>query len=604
MAGTMADSRLEAGEKPTVEHVTTNDIDADIDADIEAPEARGVEADNIPDAYWLSFRFLGSCASVVLLAVSLYISFSLPASAITVINNSLGPSPSYIWISDAGGIICGVGLLIVGRVGDIVGRRWFLIVGQVVGVAGSVICAKATSINMLIAGSAIYGVASTTQLTFPYIIQELVPNKHRGIVQGVMIIGVLPFAGFGSLIAREFINNPNLGWRWCYWLNVVFNGAALILLVLCYFPPTLHQMHAQLTWQKELKKLDWGGMFFFTAGQVLILLALNWGGSSYPWSSAHIVAPLVLGVAMIVAFVLYEVYVPLEQPLLPIRLLKNVPYVAIVVVAAAGQMVFTSLSILWPEQIEYLYTTDNIKIGWMAITSGLALALAEIVIGPLLKAVGHVRLQLIVATIILTAFLGGLAGATQHTEAMAIAFTTLAGFSSGWMDVITLVANGLVTDPADLGLANGFMGSVKQTIGAISVSIFIAVLQSRVATNMPKDIGAAAVAAGLPSSSVEAAIAAVANGTAAALDAVPGMTSVIEAAIGDGVKTAYASSFKIVYLVALAFSAIAVIASFFTADIDKQMNNYVSRRIGGTVATTDVPKDVTIQHNAHVTELH
>ncbi|CAK7214682.1 hypothetical protein SBRCBS47491_002235 [Sporothrix bragantina] len=587
------DLNIEACEKPVYEQpVAVLETD-----DIEAPEARGVEADDIPDAYWWSFRFIGSCISIILLAISLYISFSLPASAITVINNSLGPSPSYIWISDAGGIICGVGLLIVGRVGDIVGRRYFLIAGQVVGVIGSVVCAKATSINMLIAGSAIYGIASTTQLTFPYIIQELVPNKHRGVVQGAMIVGVLPFAGFGSLIAREFINNPNLGWRWCYWLNVIFNGVALILLTLCYFPPTLKQMHSQLTWQKELKKLDWGGMVLFTAGQVLILLALNWGGSSYPWSSAHIIAPLIIGVAMIVAFVLYEVYVPLEQPLLPLRLLKNIPYVSIVIVAAAGQMVFTSLSILWPQQIEFLYSTNNIQIGWMAITSGLCLAVAEIVIGPLLKVIGRARYQLIIATILLTAFLGGLAGTTQRTEAMAIAFTSLVGFTSGWMDVITLVSNGLVTDPADLGLANGFMGSVKQTIGAVSLSIFVAVLQSRVATNMPKDITTAAVGAGLPSTSVEAAIAAAANGTAAAFDAVPGMNSSIEAAIADGVKTAYASSFKTVYLTSLAFAAIAVIAAFFTADIDKQMNNYVSRRIGGTVATTDVPKDATIEHS-------
>ena len=114
---------------------------------------------------------------------------------------------------------------------------------------------------------------------------------------------------------------------------------------------------------------------------------------------------------------------------------------------------------------------------------------------------------------------------------------------------------------------------------------------------MPKDITAAAVGAGLPDSSVAAAIAAAANGTTAAFDAVPGMTAAIETAIADGVKTAYASSFKTVYLASLAFAAVAVVASVFTADIDKQMNNYVSRRIGGTVATTDVPKDATIEHS-------
>lgn len=133
------------------------------------------------------------------------------------------------------------------------------------------------------------------------------------------------------------------------------------------------------------------------------------------------------------------------------------------------------------------------------------------------------------------------------------------------------------------------------------MSIFVAILQSRVTTNLPRDITSAAVNAGLPDSSVAAAIAAVANGTTAAFDAVPGMNATIEAAILNGVKTAYSSSFSTVYLASIAFAAIAIIASFFTSDIDKQMSNYVSRRIGGTVATSEVPNELTIKH-AHASD--
>lgn len=110
-------------------------------------------------------------------------------------------------------MVTGSGLLLVGRISDIVGRRWFLIGGQFIGIIASVIMAKATSINMLIAGSAIQGFATTTQLTFPFVIQELVPNKHRGYAQAAMLLGCLPFAGFGPVIARSLIQHSSLGWR-------------------------------------------------------------------------------------------------------------------------------------------------------------------------------------------------------------------------------------------------------------------------------------------------------------------------------------------------------------------------------------------------------
>lgn len=132
------------------------------------------------------------------------------------------------------------------------------------------------------------------------------------------------------------------------------------------------------------------------------------------------------------------------------------------------------------------------------------------------------------------------------------------------------------------------------------MSIYVSILQNRIAVNLPKDVTSAAVNAGLPLDSVAAAIEAASNGTAAAMAAVPGMNGAIGLAIADGVKTAWASSFATVYYSSLAFAGIAVIAAFFSVDIDKYMTNYVSRRIGGTVAM-DVAPEKTIK-NVHLTD--
>lgn len=119
-----------------------------------------------------------------------------------------------------------------------------------------------------------------------------------------------------------------------------------------------------------------------------------------------------------------------------------------------------------------------------------------------------------------------------------------------------------------------------------AVSVYVAILQRRIAVNVPKEVTEAAVSAGLPSSSVDAVLGAIGSGSA--IDDVPGMNPTIAAAVGDAVKTAYSASYGTVYLASIAFGCIAVLASIFTKDIDQYLTNYVSRRINGTVGT-EVP---------------
>jgi hypothetical protein len=62
-------------------------------------------------------------------------------------------------------------------------------------------------------------------------------------------------------------------------------------------------------------------------GCTLLLLALQWAGSTYLWQSSHVLAPLIIGIAVLVFFGLYEWRVP-RLPIVPLRLFGNLSLVA------------------------------------------------------------------------------------------------------------------------------------------------------------------------------------------------------------------------------------------------------------------------------------
>lgn len=132
-------------------------------------------------------------------------------------------------------------------------------------------------------------------------------------------------------------------------MGIICNGLALIGYVLFYHPPTYDQLHVhgKSKWQ-QFKELDFVGLFLFLAGCVLFLIGLSWGGSTYPWTSAHVLSFIIIGLVTLIVFVLYEAFVFKGQALMPPRIFKNKGYSAIVICATVGAMVYYSLTILWP----------------------------------------------------------------------------------------------------------------------------------------------------------------------------------------------------------------------------------------------------------------
>jgi hypothetical protein len=88
-----------------------------------------------------------------------------------------------------------------------------VIVTTILSIIGSIIGSQARSMEMLIEVNACHAVAAAGQLTFGIVLGELVSNKQRCPIVTFVFMSSLPFAVFGPIIARNFIDNTTQSWR-------------------------------------------------------------------------------------------------------------------------------------------------------------------------------------------------------------------------------------------------------------------------------------------------------------------------------------------------------------------------------------------------------
>lgn len=133
----------------------------------------------------------------------------------------------------------------------------------------------------------------------------------------------------------------------------------------------------------------------------------------------------------------------------------------------------------------------------------------------------------------------------------------------------------------------------------IPASIYVTVLQNRISIELPKHVIAAARGSELPESSFGQLVAAAQNGTAAAFETVPLITTQIEMAAISATTQAWISSFRMVYLISIIFGGSAFIASFFTKNVDHFMTGEIARKLQSS-KDVDSALDDGLQSKEHV----
>lgn len=326
--------------------------------------------DDLPPRYWYSSGFIGTVIALCLGNISNYLSWVMPSNSLALINESIGPSDNLYWVALSYTIGLAVSFLVVGRLSDIFGRRWFFIGGNMLGLLCGIIGATAKTVETLIGANVLGGLAGAVQISFTVAIAELVPNKHRPIWLSGIFASSLQFACFGPVIAQVLVTNTAAGWRWNYYLNIIVAGLAVVMFYLFYHPPNFDLLHENRSKMQQLKRQDFVGLTLFTGGLVLFIMGLNWGGSVYAWKSSHVIATIVVGFLALVAFVLWDAYGHHGDPLLPLHLFRARGYAAIVITAMVGSCVYYSMNVLWPQQIAYLFGGSPEHKGWLACVLG------------------------------------------------------------------------------------------------------------------------------------------------------------------------------------------------------------------------------------------
>ncbi|MCJ1471569.1 hypothetical protein MMC13_000209 [Lambiella insularis] len=185
------------------------------------------------------------------------------------------------------------------------GRKWFIVVLSALSCIGCIIVSRADSIGMAIAGQAVGALAQGCQPTIHAVASEILPRKYRPLAQSSINIAAGLGGVVGLLVGGSLtLHNPD-GFRIYWYIAASLNASTTVIIFLLYHPP-VRELQLKYTLYEKLARLDWIGYFLLIAGPVLFSFSLTSSITVYPWRSAQILAPLVVGVLLLVAFFAYE----------------------------------------------------------------------------------------------------------------------------------------------------------------------------------------------------------------------------------------------------------------------------------------------------------
>lgn len=258
--------------------------------------------------FWLIF---------VALMVSTFLSaldFTSVATALPTIVEHLHGT-EFAWVGSAYSLGSTAIMPLVGGLSQVFGRRPVVLGALVFFALGSGICGGAKNMPMLIGGRTIQGMGGGSIIAVTTIIVgDLVPLSKRGAYMG-LISGIWAIASaIGPPVGGAFSES---NWRWLFYLNLPLTAIAMVLVW-----RFLHLKVPQDDLRSKMRRMDWTGNIIIIAGTTISIIALTWAGVKYPWSSYKVLVPLILGLATIALFLIYEAKVAIE-PVVPWELISN-----------------------------------------------------------------------------------------------------------------------------------------------------------------------------------------------------------------------------------------------------------------------------------------
>ncbi len=352
---------------------------------------------------------------------------------------------------------------IVGKLGDMFGKKRMLVVAMGVFALGTVVAALASSIGMLIAGRAVQGVGGAIiPLAFGIIRDEL-PRERVGAGMGLLSATFGVGGGVGLVCSGLVL--AHWSWPMLFWLGSIPLLGALVLVAMI-IPESPIRTPA---------RIDWWGALTLSIGLGALMVALS-EGSRWGWASATTLGVFALAIAILVLWVVVELRV--REPLIDIGLMRDrsvfwTNLVALITGAAMfGTFLLVPTLVQMPRGlpdaaaslVHYGFAATVVQAGLFLLPSSIVMLLVGPIAGTLEARVGARRL---LAAGLAVLSLGALAIALWHSSRLGVVVAMAlvgGGVGSSYAMLAKLIVDSV--PQAVTGVTMG-MNTVMRTIGGV-----------------------------------------------------------------------------------------------------------------------------------------
>ncbi|MCJ1377221.1 hypothetical protein MMC17_000313 [Xylographa soralifera] len=471
-SSTTTDSAMPSLENVAAIQIPPEESEKTTTHDIVLPEAVSLDESAIEPEYpspaKLAIITIALCLAIFLVALDT----TIVATAIPRITDDFKALNDVGWYGSAYLVtVCSFQLLF-GKLYTIFSIKWVFLIAIAIFELGSLLCGVAPTSNVLILGRAIAGLGCAGIFSGGLIVvAHSVPLHRRPAYTGLIgcMYGIASVAG--PLLGGVFTDR--LSWRWCFYINLPIGAVTVVTFVFFFRSPERAEL-APMSFREKLKQIDIWGTLAFLPAMVCLLVGLQWGGTTYPWSSGRVVALLVIAALLFVAFTIIQIWKQ-EAATLPPRIITQRSICSGAVFSfLLGGAYFVLLYYLpvWFQAIQAVSATES---GVRNLPLIMSHALVALLAGALITLLGYYTPFMLLSSVLMSSGAGLLTTWTPSTpSARWIGYQALFGLGSGLGMNQPLIAAQTVLALADVPIGTASV-IFAQTFGG---TIFITAAQN------------------------------------------------------------------------------------------------------------------------------